>query len=174
MPNAREHAAWEVYDLQRTCRLNVKYWTRKLVIRRKWNFWIEYSMLVTAPGSAVVGFVFWKTNSGEVLWTILSVLTAFLGVAKPLLKLSDHIETLQKVVTGYRAIEFQLEALGSDIRREDSYSSEMVSTFKRLQSQIQEVSKDEPVEDLDDALRRDCFETVKTELPETVFHIPRK
>lgn len=174
MPNAKDHPVWEVYDLQRTCRLNIKYWSKKLVVRRLWNFGMEYSMLVTAPGSATAGFVFWKTNSGQLVWTILTVLTAFLGIAKPLLKLSEHIETLQKVVTGYRSIEFQLDELGSDIRREDSYSPEMVNTFKRLQRQRQEVSRDEPVEDADETLRNECFEAVKREIPKTTFYIPSK
>lgn len=174
MPNTKDHPVWEVYDLQRTCRLNMKYWAKKLVALRQWNFWMEYSLLVTAPGSAVAGFVFWKTNSGQIAWTILAVLTAFLGIAKPLLKLSDQLQTLQKIVTGYRSIEFQLDELGSDIRREDSYSAEMVGTFKKLQKQIQEVSRDEPVEDADETLRSECFEVVKRELPETTFHIPSK
>ena len=129
-------------------------------------------MLVTAPGSAVAGFVFWKTNSGEIVWTALTVLTAFLGIAKPLLRLSEQIEARQKVVIGYRAIEFQLEELHNDIRRENSYSPEMVQTFKRLQKLIQEVSRDEPIEEVNENLRRECFETVKRELPESSFHIP--
>jgi hypothetical protein len=174
MPEIKEHPVWEVYDLQRNCRLNIKYWTKRLARYRKWNFLMEYSMFVTAPGSAVAGFFFWQAAFGKFVWGILAFLTALLGAAKPLLKLSERIETLQKVVIGYRGIEFQLEALGTDIRREDCYSNDKVSAFKRLQSQIQEITKDEPLEEVDEALRREYFEAVKQELPEAAFHIPTK
>ncbi len=172
MPNANDNPVWEVYDLQRTCRLNFKYWSKKLVARRKWNFCLEYALAVTAPSSAVAGFVFWKTQNGEVVWSALTILTAFLGIAKPLLKLSDHVQMLQKIVTGYRAIEFQLEQLGNDLRRDGVYSPEMVQTFKRLQNQLQEVSRDEPVEEVDEVLRQQCFEAINRELPEDSFFIP--
>lgn len=152
--------------------MNFKYWSSKLVVCRRFNFWLEYSLLVTAPGSAVAGFVFWKTESGEIVWTILTLTTAFLGIAKPLLRLTDRIERLQKVATAYRAIEYQIEELASDIRRDDKYSAEMVTTFKRIQKQVQEASRDEPVENANENLRRQCFEVVKQELPDTSFHIP--
>jgi hypothetical protein len=172
MPNANDHPVWEVYDLQRTCRLNFKYWSRKLVALRKWNFWMEYALAVTAPGSAVAGFVFWQTQSGGIVWSVLTIATAFLGIAKPLLKLSDHVQTLQKVVTGYRGIEFPLEQLGKDIRRDGTYSPEMVQTFKRLENQLQEVTRDEPVVEVDEVLRQQCVDATNRELPEASFFVP--
>src|SRR5947207_263262 len=108
MPESKEHPVWEVYDLHRTCRLNSKYWARKLVDLRRLNFVAEYLVMATASGSAVSGIVFWTTTVGKTLWTILAAITAMVSIAKPLLKLSDRIENLQKVVTGYHSIEFQL------------------------------------------------------------------
>ncbi|KPA17498.1 hypothetical protein MHK_002285, partial [Candidatus Magnetomorum sp. HK-1] len=40
---------WEVYDLYRLVKLNVKYWTEKYISYRKLNFFLEYSLLATAP-----------------------------------------------------------------------------------------------------------------------------
>lgn len=173
MANATQHPVWEVYDLLRTSRLNSKYWTKKLVKNRKLNITMEYLMLATAPGSAVAGFMFWGTSGGKTTWMILTGATALLGIAKPLLKLSDYIQGLQKVVTGYRSLEYQLDELRSDILREQRYSDDMVTMFKKLQKQISQISKDEPVEEVDQELQKECFEKVKQELPAEDFFIPQ-
>lgn len=172
MATPKDHPVWEVYDLQRTCRLNKKYWSEKLAKVKRLNFAMEYLLMATAPGSAISGLVFWKTDSWGVVWSILMGVTAIISVAKPLLKLSEKIENLNKVIAGYRASEFEFEQLANDIRREAEYSTMSVKTFKRLQKGIGEISKEEPIEKTDEDLRKCCFETVKKELPENSFYIP--
>lgn len=172
MPNVSDQPVWEVYDLQRTCKMNAKYWSTKLATYRKCNFWMEYVLAISAPSSAVAGLVFWKTQAGAFLWSSLTIITAFLGIAKPLLKLADTIQNLQKVATGYRSLDFQLEQLGNDIRREKAYSKEMIQGFKRLESQVNEVTRDEPLDGVDEDLRQACYEAVKRELPAENFYIP--
>ncbi len=174
MENRKSHPVWEVYDLRRTCRFKVKYWSVKLIRLRTKDFWIEYMLMATAPGSAIAGIVFWSTNYGRTAWSILTVLAASLAVAKPLLKFSDKIERLQKVVTQYKLIEFQLEALGNDIRRKQQYSATMVSTYKSIESHIPELSKDEPIQCVDQDLRKSCYKEVNEELPPTSFYVPTK
>jgi hypothetical protein len=48
----------------------------------------------------------------------------------------------------------------------------MVEAYKRLQKQVQEVTRDEPVETVDEKLRTECYETVNRELPQGSFCIP--
>lgn len=130
--------------------------------------------MATAPSSAIAGFVFWSTTYGKTAWSILITITAALAVAKPLLKLSDGLDKLQKVVTQYKSVEYQIEALGNDIRREDEYSYTMVNTYKNLADQIREISDDEPIESTDQDLRKSCYEEVNEELPLTYFYEPSK
>ena len=174
MGNNRNHPVWEVYDLHRTCRLNVKYWSAKLVILRRNNFFLEYLLMATAPSSAIAGLVFWNTTYGKTVWSILICVTAFIAVAKPLLKFSDKLEKLQKVVTLYKSVEFQIEALENDIQREDEYSTTIVNTYKNLANQVGEISKDEPIESVDQDLRESCYKEVNEELPFTNFYEPSK
>lgn len=174
MVNKRNHPVWEVYDLHRTCRLNVKYWSAKLVSLRRKNFCLEYILMATAPSSAIAGLVFWNTTYGKSAWSILICVTAIIAVAKPLLKLSDKLEKLQKVVTLYKSVEFQVEALENDIQREDEYSTTMVNTYKNLANQVGEISKDEPTESIDQDLRKSCYKEVNEELPFTHFYEPSK
>jgi len=130
--------------------------------------------MATAPSSAIAGLVFWNTTYGKTVWSILICFTAFIAVAKPLLKLSDKLEKLQKVVTLYKSVEFQIEVLENDIQREDEYSTIIVNTYKNLANQVGEISKDEPIESVDQDLRKSCYKEVNEELPFTNFYEPSK
>lgn len=174
MGKKKHHPVWEVYDLHRTCRLNVKYWSAKLICLRRKNFSLEYMLMATAPGSAIAGLVFWNTTYGKTAWSILIAVTAALAIAKPLLKLSDKLQNLQNVVTQYKSVEFQLEALSNDIRRADDYSSALVNNYKNLTTQVHYIYKDEPIESVHQDLRKSCYKQVNEELPLTSFYVPSK
>jgi hypothetical protein len=132
-------------------------------------------MMITAPSSAVTGLAFWTTNEGgKFAWTILTAITAFVSLAKPLLKLSVQVENLQKIVLGYRSVESQIKELESDIIAEDEYKPSMVKIFKSLQQQINVIANTEPIYGDDKNLRNQCFESVNQELPKLSFHIPSK
>jgi hypothetical protein len=133
---------------------------------------MEYLVMVTAPGSAVTGLVFWKTDYGKVVWTILITLTALVSLGKPFLKLSDRMANLQNIITHYKSLANQLEELGNDIRRENNYTPLMVSTFKSVERHLDRITALEPIEEIDTDLQQLCFERVNNELPEAKFHVP--
>jgi hypothetical protein len=133
---------------------------------------MEYLIMVTAPGSAVAGLVFWETDYGKVVWTILATMAAFISLGKPLLKLSDRMANLQNIITHYKSLDNQLEELGNDIKRENNYTTIMVSTFKSVERHIDKITALEPIEKIDNDLQQLCFEQAKNELPETKFYIP--
>ncbi|MDD5064572.1 MAG: hypothetical protein PHQ35_07445 [Phycisphaerae bacterium] len=174
MGGMKDYPVWEVYDLYRDCRLNTKYWSKKLIRSHRFNLAFEYLIMVTAPGSAVAGLFFWQTSPGAVIWKVLIAITALLSIAKPLLKLSDRVANLQGIVTQYRSLDHQLEQLSNDIRRDECYSVAMVSTFKNIARQEEKVSVSEPIEDIDSKLQKACFDQVNRELPEENFYIPTK
>lgn len=172
MADINPNAVREVYDLQRTCRMNVKYWTHNLTTIKRWNFGIEYLLMATAPSSVVAGFVFWKTENGKIVWAVLSFITALVSVAKPLLKLSKRIDNLQNVLSLYRSAESQLEELGNDIRRENKYSPLSVKAFKNAEKQSRSAQSQEPLDPINEELREKYAALVKQELPESSFHFP--
>jgi len=167
-----DHPVWEVYDLHRTCRLSYKYWSCVLARVEGLNFWLELLLALTAPSSAFAGLFFWKTDGGKTAWSILTVITAVLAPARPLLKLSERLRSLHKVVTGYRSLGLALEGLIGDIKRESRYNGELVKQFKRLQMQAAEVTKDEPVGKTSERLRKKCWQEVLTELPVSNYFVP--
>ena len=174
MDNLKEHPVWEVYDSYRDCRLNVKYWSKKYIIIHRVNLLFEYLIMVAAPGSAVAGLFFWQTALGAIIWKILIAITALLSIAKPLLKLSDKVANLHGIVMQYRSLDYQLEQLCNDIRRDDCYSPAMVYIFKSFISQVDKISVSEPIEEINIKLQKACFEQVNKELPKENFYIPSK
>ena len=174
MSKLKHHPVWEVYDLHRDCRLNAKYWSKKLIRIRRFNLAFEYLIMMTAPGSAVAGVFFWQTSIGEVIWKALITITALLSIAKPLLKLSDRVANLQGVVIQYRSLDHQLDQLRNNIRRDACYSQAMISTFKNVATQVEKLSESEPIEDINSKLQKACFDQVNKEMPDKSFYIPSK
>ncbi len=86
--NSRDlnHPVWDVYDLYRTARLNVCYYSTKLNRFQSYNFLIEITLAITASSSAVAALWFWEHPVGEIVWKILGVISALLAVSKPILK----------------------------------------------------------------------------------------
>ena len=170
----KSHPVWEVYNLQKNCRLNVKYWTAKVTPLKKFNFWMEYLLLATAPSSAVAGLVYWQTTGGKFVWMVLTTVTALLGIAKPLLGLTKKIEDLQKLVLGYRSIESMVQELSNDIKSQDAYSPALRHNFKGFERQYDKVKAEEPVELVNKKLQEAFYAEVMEELPDAAQYIPLK
>jgi len=79
-----DHPVWEVYDLYRTARLNVKYYSELLHRTEIKNFLLDLILLCSAPTSAVAGLWFWETEIGHEVWKYFGVIAAFAAVLKPL------------------------------------------------------------------------------------------
>ena len=122
---------WDVYDLRRTARLNVKYYSARLETLRRRAFLIDLALAIAAPTSAVAGLWFWDTTGGQVAWRILAVIAAIFAVAKPLLKLVDAIGTLEEVVTGYRTLDHDLDSISIRIRHKGAYDAELQNEFTK-------------------------------------------
>lgn len=168
------HPVWEVYDLQRVVKLNVKYWTTKYIALRRWDFAVEYSLLTTAPTSAVAGLFLLETPIGAIVWKYALIATTFLTIAKPLLQLSEKIKKIHEIVLGYKNLEFDLDEISSQVRRLSSYNASMVKEFQQIQKKIQSISQKEPIEKIDGNLREKLYEEVLKELPVESFFIPDK
>jgi hypothetical protein len=174
-PEATEnnsHPVWEVYDLQRIVALNSAYWTAKYIFLSRWNFLLEYSLLATAPTSAVAGLFFFQTTVGAIIWKYALAITAFLGVAKPLLQLSKKLEKLNEIVLGYRYLGYDLREIGNQIRRKKQYDSAVAKEFLQAQKKMQSISQQEPIDRIDEKLRDKCYAKVLEEFPTDNFFIP--
>lgn len=165
------HPVWDVYDLYRTARLNIKYLACKLSNLKNLNFWMEFVLAVTAS-SAVVTFAIWKTSAGSLLWQVLSFASAILAVAKPLLSLTEKIRKMEEVLTAFRILEHDLKLLEISIRQRKAYDKELsdkfISAFERMKGLIEKYSENKE----NRKLKRKCQAEVLRELPASNFFIP--
>ena len=62
-----DHPVWNVYDLYRTARLSVCYYSAKLNRFLWYNYLIEYILAITASSSAIAALWFWEHPVGEIV-----------------------------------------------------------------------------------------------------------
>jgi hypothetical protein len=174
LKNASEHPVWNVYDELRTARLNRKYYGCCLDRIQRFNTIIEISLAVTAPSSSVAGLWFWKAQSGEVAWQVLTVLTAVLALMKPFLRLSEKIRKYEEVLSGYRILEHDLNTLVVDIQQKGVYSAghkaKLQEALKRKGALVAKSPQAKPSR----LLVRRCQDEVEVELPHANFFIPKE
>jgi hypothetical protein len=166
------HPVWDVYDLYRKARLNVKYYCARLHRLNRQNFWIEFFIAATASTSAIASLTIWNTREGIVAWKVLGGVAAILAVAKPLLKLPDRISRLEEVITGYRTLEHDMKRIEVSVRQRKSYDAALqerlgmaLERMAPLETRTVESSESKKV------LRR-CALEVDSELPAENFFIP--
>ena len=112
-----QHPVWVVYDLYKTARLNVKYYAQRLSDIERTNFVIELVIAVAAPTSAVTGIWLLKTEVGQEVWKYIAALAALSAVLKPLLRLPHRIKSMEQSLSGYRALEYDVEQIVNRVGR---------------------------------------------------------
>lgn len=172
MTTREEHPAWGVYDLYRTARLNVKYYTYKLSKVEKVNYFMEIILLITAPSSAIAGLWFWETTIGKDIWQYLGVISAIIAVLKPSLSLTKKIKKYEEVLSGYKALEHDLHEIKEFIAQRLKYDKEMQNDFRKALKRKGVLVNKEPGEKIDKKLLACCQNEVDTELPADKFYVP--
>ena len=168
----KDHPVWRVYDLYRTARLNVKYYSAKLHSAEVTAKWIDWILLVTAPGSAIAGLWFWQEPIGEKIWQVFGVIAAFAAVSKPSLKLSKKIKTYEELRIGYRALEHDLYEITEMVIQEKKYDKKLQTRFLEALTRKGVLVKKEPDSKENKKLKRKCEDEVKRELPPSYFYVP--
>ena len=167
------HPVWDVYDELRTARLNVRYYERQLSRLRCKNISIEL-ILALSVSLGVAGLWLWQTAVGGIIWKALVTLAAFLAVLKPLIKLSDQIQQKSEVLTSWRLLDDGLRQLTILVSQYGKYDDEMRHRFLTLMQTKTTIIQRELPENIDEKLRRRCFQQVNQELPSDNFFVPEE
>ena len=147
--NARaEHSVWQVYDQYRTARLNVRYYSARAVRLRR------------------------TTQAFDMF---LAGLAAVIAVIRPFLHLTERLESVEQALTGYRALDSDLEQLSVLIRQKGEYDKEsqkrLQRALKRKEAIIGRLTRTEPE---DNKLKAECTEMVNRELPPEDSFVPEQ
>lgn len=103
------------------------------------------------------------------------VVSALLAVAKPLLKLTERIQTLEELVGQYRATEYDLKKIEVAIRQRKKFEPELQERFAAVLDRIAEVATRKGGEfSTRETLRNKCQIEVANELPADRFFVPEE
>ena len=169
MPNP----VWNVYDEYRTAKLNVKYYSYKLLRATKCNF-IGELLLAISSSSSIGGLWLFESWLDGFLWKALGTVAAFLAVYRTVAKPSENIRKLEQRVTAYRSMEFDLERLSRNISDNKNYDEGMKRQFNSIMNRKQAFVLSYVDPETDDDLHEKCTAEVNRELPAENFFIPKE
>lgn len=175
MTLAREqHPVWGVYDLLRTARLNVKYYSARLAYFKRWNFVLELVLAVMAPSSVIAGLWFWKTSNGQVVWTSLSVIAAVAALLKPLLQLEKKVGAYTETLAGYRALDHDLFKIKELVAQKRAFNRELQSDYQKAIDRKGTIISKDPEVSTKTKLKQKLEKEVTRELPAREFFVPEQ
>ncbi len=173
MTNAN-HPVWTVYDKLRTARLNVKYYSHKLQTLNRWNLFIDLVLAATTSTSAIAALWFWNLEIGKIIWQYIGVISAFMAVSKPILKLADRIKDTQNIVSSYRGLEYDLREIKALIEQKQIYDNTEKAAFIKAMQREKELVEKTPANGENRKVKADCERDVRREFPKESFFVPKK
>lgn len=168
------HPVWIVYDLYKTARLNVKYHAARLGQVERYNLAVEVLIAVTAPTSAITGLWLLETPAGQALWKYVAALAAVAAVLKPLLRLPQRIKNFEQTLSGYRALEYDVEQIVNRIKSEGAYSKACKAMLDEAQKKKKSLVVNPPENNQDKKLIERLYSEVNAELPMQSFFVPEE
>jgi len=168
------NAIWDIYDNYRTARLNVKYYAARLHSLERWNTFLEIMVAIAAPGSAVSGIWFLKTQSGLLVWKIVSAVAGVSGFMKPFFKLGQRIKFFEQTLSGYRGLEYDLYAIVLRIREEESYSAACKKMFEAAMAKKKSLVTSPPETSQNKRLIEKLYLEVVSEIPKDSLYLPQE
>jgi len=166
-----QHPVWDIYDEYRTARLNVKINEYQLANYKRWNFWIEFILALTAS-SSVASFWFWQSATGQAAWKCLFVVTAILAVLKPMLDLSGKIQKFSEILTDFKSLEHDFHKLTILINQHQKYDPEFKEQFYYLLDQKRFINQKTNEGTIRKSKKLEFEDQVINELPAKIFYIP--
>ena len=126
-----DNPVWAVYDKLRTAFMNVRYYERRLQQTERMNFILDITLAIAAPSSAVAKLWVWDSTIGNISWTLMLTIAAFVSVIKPFLNLTKRIKNYEALVFGYRMLHFDLYEIKTSIDTSKKYDKNMQIEFKK-------------------------------------------
>lgn len=172
MIDNENHPVWGVYDLYRSAKLNVRYYSARLHRIESTNIGMELVIAACAPSSAIAALWFWDTPFGALVWKLLGVIAAIAAVAKPIMMLPKKMKAYNEVLAGYRALEHDLYEIKEIISQNQKYDREQQMDFKKALKRKGVLAAKDPETKKDKKLISKLASEIKKELPVTAFYVP--
>lgn len=165
---------WNVYDLLRTAKLNVLYYTQKLICADRIQIFMQIVLAAAVPSSAIAGFKIWDFGLGRYAWVIFVSFSSLVAFMKPFLGLSKKSKKYSEIIDGYKILFYDLQDIQQKVEEDKLYSLSHKNLFKYAKDRRKVLEVKETGINLNKHLRSKCQEAVKKEFPARKFYIPKE
>jgi hypothetical protein len=132
---------YQIYDALRTLLLNKKYYAVRLSRFRSYNLYMEMVILGGAGGSGIAGLTIWHWPWGQFVWGVISASSVVAAAAKPLLKLTERIESYAKLYGEYSSTYVRMKILVDDLQVEKALSTQRIKSYDELRMRAADLSQ---------------------------------
>ena len=169
-----DHPVWTLYDKLRTACLNVKYYERRLQHFETVNFYLDITLAISAPSSAIAKLDIWNTTFGNYVWISMGIIAAVVSVVKPFLALPKKIKEYECTVSGYRMLYFDLKEIKSLIEQSQCYDKKLQSDFHKALLRERTLVGKCPEVCENKKIKQTCEKEVRSKYPQNVFYVPKE
>lgn len=166
-----QHPVWNVYDELRTARLNVYYYRRKLAVARRASMVQELVIAISSSAGVATAWVF-TTTPGTIVWKMLGTMAALVAVYRTVARPTERVRKLESCVAGWTQLEISLDQLRRRVHEDGRYDRAASGEMDKIADRKRLVVALEDDDELDEELRRQCFERINQELPLERFYVP--
>lgn len=160
-----------IYDVYRSEALNKEYYGNRLAFYRLLNNTIEILIAVGMAGSGLSALTIWNNPVGKIIWGVLTLLSSFLAIIKPILQLNKKVEHYSSLFRGHTDNYINLQALVEKIKRTGELSDELRRLFITYEATYRELSRlDDPKPNQRVADR--CEALVRSRIPRSALWFP--
>lgn len=163
---------WEVYNLWRTSKLNVLYYS---TMQKRYTVTLkifDIFLAAATPGSAIATFALWKSKTGGELWQAIIIVAAIVALIKPALNLTAIITKTDTILSGYKLMSYDLEELIKKIRRNGKYGNDETAIFDEINLRKRTLITQDPEIKSSFRLRNKFTIMINEELSQYDFYLP--
>jgi len=168
------HPVWAVYDLLRTARLNVKYYSSVFIRYTQIRLFLEIALAFSASSAVAVALIYPDAPFGRATWLLLSCLAAIIAIVNPILNIGGKARIVEKLLNEYHTINFELIGLTNDIRTKNNYDGECKRRFQEILKRNAKIELGEPILRLNEKLLKRKQNEVLREMPVATFFVPEE
>jgi hypothetical protein len=172
-PKRLQHPVWMVYNQQRTACLNAKYYGHKLRSLERESRLVDVIIAIAAPTSGVAGLAMWQSTVGKEFWPWIPTLATFLVLYKAATKTTARLKELEKRVTAYHSLLFDMKEIVDKIHAEGKFSAASQKLYDAAQRRYGAVFR-MPPDKIDQKLLQKYQREVEKEIPANSLFIPEE
>ena len=165
------HPVWEFYDYFRTARYRVKAYGRKVYYLEKTDFYLNISLALFTPSSALAGILL-ENDIGEIVWKSLITIASVIAVIKPFLRIEKNLNKFNKSLSICNSIFNRLDDLRIQIVEDRGYNNKHKRKFAEIRDYYQESSNLISLLNLSKATQYKLYNQVNKEYPYSNFFVP--